>query len=212
MELIVLNTIIGIVLATAALLAYLIQRARYLKENEPDLELIWPEKIRPNQMQPTLKNFWSLYIDLEVVNRSANHACDLRWEIKLDIFPRRGGSRFFGAKYTDTLRLHPKELLAGRRVVIPVYVGWNLYPGLYEQLQAWPDSIEVEDAGFQASITLKYFTRRELLMFAPMPPWNWGRKQYKREVQGSWGFVTNQDTDPPYVSQPWRFPEESLRI
>lgn len=206
-----LNTIIGIVLALAALLAYLIQRARYLKETEPDLELIWPENIRLSQMQHTLKNFWSLYIDLEVVNQSKNHADDLQWEAELDIFPQRGGSTCLRAKYIDTLRLHQKELLAGRRIMIPVYVGWNLYRGLYEQLQSWPGSLEVENAGFEASITLKYFTKRELLMWTLMPPWNCGRKQYKRKIKGSWGFIIDRNIEPPYIPKPWQFPEESLR-
>ncbi|GAI38525.1 unnamed protein product, partial [marine sediment metagenome] len=38
------------ILAIAAILAYLVQRARYLKEIEPDLDLEWPTSIRVGKL------------------------------------------------------------------------------------------------------------------------------------------------------------------
>ena len=58
------------ILALAAILAYLVQRARYLREIEPDLELKWPDGIRVTEMSTTLKESWAFYIDVEVENRS----------------------------------------------------------------------------------------------------------------------------------------------
>ena len=199
----------GTVLALAALFAYFIQRARYLRETEPDLELTWPNSVRVGQMSHTLKEFWSLHIDVEAENKSKNHAEDLRWEVEVTIFPERGRSYGLVTKYSDILRLHPPKLLAGRRCVIPVYIGWNYAQDLYDQLQSRPGSLEVVDAGFHATVTVNYFTKREFLMFV-LCPWNRGREKYKRSIEGWWGFLIDQNVSPPYVSRPWEFPKESL--
>lgn len=87
METTTFGIITGIVLAVAATLAFLIQRARYLREIEPDLELSWPTNIRISQLSHSLKQFWAFYIDIEVENKSRNHAYNLIYEVELSIFP-----------------------------------------------------------------------------------------------------------------------------
>jgi hypothetical protein len=212
MALTVFSILTGVILTLAAILTYLIQRARYLREIEPDLDLTWPTSVRVEQMAPTLKEFWSMYIDIKVVNKSDNHATDLRPVIHLDIFPSRGDGHVLSAELRELLRLHPEDLLARRETVVPVYVACNTLGGdeLYRQIQSWGGAVEVEKAGFEAAITLEYSSHPDLALWVLLPPWNAGRKKYRRTVRGSWGFVVQDRADPPYVSRPWHFPEKSL--
>lgn len=204
----------GIVLASAALFAYLIQRARYLREFEPDLELTWPEVIQIIEMPHSLKEFWAVSIDLGVHNISNNPATGLRWQCELEIFPERGRASYIETTFSNYLPISPSEILPGREIVVPVYIGWNLAKGLYEKLHSWEEPIETEKAGFRVSITIEYYSRPEILMFI-IWPFGLGRKKYQRDIEGWWGFthgVPTRSGKPRFVSLPWRFPEESLQI
>jgi len=192
------------ILAVAAIFAFLIQRARYLREIEPDLELKWPENIRVSQMNQSLKEFWAIYIDVEVKNISKNHAENLVYEVDLVIFPRRGKASCIENQFVDRLRTSPPTLLAGRTVTVPVYIGWNLIPGLYEQLHSKNDSLDVRNAGFQTTVTISYSSRREAILWL-LVPWKLGRVRYKRTVTGSWGFIFKEDVSPYYFSKRWQF-------
>jgi len=203
----IFNLITTGILAVAAMLAYLVQRARYLREGEPDLELEWPDSIRVVEMSPTLKNFWALYIDIEVKNKSKNHAEDLRYEVELKIFPQRGKPSFLSEKINGILQMHPAEVLAGRKITIPVYHGSNVAINLQKQLNSWDGSMNVKEAGFMATVTISYFSKRELLLWFLGKP---GRIKYTRQISRNWGFQVDEKTKFPHITLPWQFPNKSL--
>ena len=57
----IISIITTTVLAVAAIFIFLVERARYLREIEPDVELKWPENIQVSQMSQSLKEFWAIY-------------------------------------------------------------------------------------------------------------------------------------------------------
>ena len=205
----IISIITTTVLAVAAIFVFLVERARYLREIEPDIELKWPENIQVSQMSQSLKEFWAIYINVEVKNISKNHAEDLDYQVELGIFPQRGKASYINTQFPNRVRTHPAAILAGRSVAVPVYIGWNLIPGLYERLQAETSPLNVTNAGFKASITFSYFSRRELILWL-LVPWKLGRVKYKRTILGWWGFESNKDEAPYYFSKSWQFPKELL--
>jgi len=205
----IISIITTTVLAVAAVFVFLVERARYLREIEPDIELKWPENIQVSQMSQSLKEFWAIYINVEVKNSPKNQVEELDYQVELGIFPQRGKASYINVQFPDFLRTHPASILAGRSVVVPVYIGWNLAPGLYEHLQAEIGPLNVTNAGFKASITFSYFSRRELILWL-LVPWRFGRVKYERTISGWWGFEFNKDVAPYYFSKSWQFPNESL--
>ncbi len=209
MDTIIFSAVTTGILALAASLAYLVQRARYLREIEPDLKLKWPNRIRVIEMSTTLKEFWAFYIDIEVENVSRNHAEDLRYEVDLQIFPQRGKARFLREKIHDAVRIHPTDVLAGRKIIIPVYSGSNVARDLQEQLDSWDGSMNVGGTGFMTTVIISYSSKRELLLWF-LIPWKLGRVKYTREISGSWGFQVDEKVIHPHISLPWQFPKKSL--
>jgi len=203
---IVTATIIGL----AAFLAFLIQRARYLREIEPDLEVEWLGNLRISQMSKTLDKPWSLYIDVQLENKSRNHAHDLRCKVELTVFPVRGRSQAIPSKFYQFPRLHEDELMAERTMVIPVYIGWNYALDLTKTVQSLPNHVIVENAGFHALVIIEYSTRRELILFL-LVPWSFGRLKYRRKTsRKGWGFIVDNSLSPPFAERSWTFPEQSL--
>ena len=172
------------ILAIAAILAYLVQRARYLREIEPDLELKWPERIRVVRMGSELREGFSFYIDIELENRSRNHAYGLVYEVDLSIFPERGKPSFIEAKIHDLLKYHQSEILAERKDIIPIYIGTNIELNQWDRLIDWDKEIIINKAGFQANVSIKYFSKRELLLWL-LIPWEFGRLKCIRTIFGA---------------------------
>ena len=187
------------ILAIAAILAYLVQRARYLREIEPDLDLEWPTSIKVGKLGSTLKEPWSFFIDIEVENISKNHAEDLRYDLNLYIFPDHTKSKSIRGKFLDLYRFQRHEILAGRKYPILVYASPGLSKGLQEKIDSWGSPINVEDVGFIAVVTMSYFSRQELLLWFLGKR---GRVEYTREISGMWRFKFNEKTKS-YDSTPW---------
>ena len=189
------------VLAIAAFLAYLVQRARYLREIEPDLDLEWPDSIRVGGLGNTLREPWSFYIDIKVENISKNHAENIRYNVNLNIFPNHVKSKIIRGKIYDKLRLHPEDILAGRKGTIPVYASSHLAGDLQKNIESCDSPVNVADVGFMAIVTVSYFSRRETLLWFLF---KLGRVKYAREISGMWRFLFNEKTKS-YVSTPWDF-------
>ena len=205
MDTVLFNTIVGVVLALAAIFAFLLQRARYLREIEPDIELTWAKRIRVEEMASSLKECWAYYIDVNVENKSRNHAKDMLFSIELWVFPERGRPRVLQDKFPLIPRLHDSELMAGRTIDIPIYVGLNYTRKLYNQLEDWGKSIGFDVCGFHTIIHLEYYSNRELLLFF-LIPWRFGRKKLKRSVSLEYGFAAIQKGDKTvYVARKWEF-------
>jgi len=111
----ILTAITTTILAIAAVLAYLIQRARYLREIEPDLDLEWPTSIRVGELGSTLQESWAFYIDIEVENVSKNHAEDLRYDLDLHIFPDRTKSTAIRGKFMNFIVFNGVGFLSGAK-------------------------------------------------------------------------------------------------
>ena len=105
-----LTKITEIVVIVAAVLVYLIQRAKYLRDIEPDLELKWTGKIRIVKMSPNLAEFWAYYIDVQVENVSKNRANDMQFNVDLGLFPERGLPDYMQSECPQRPRMHPEEL------------------------------------------------------------------------------------------------------
>jgi hypothetical protein len=197
----IFTAITTVIFALAAILTYLVQRARYLREIEPDLDFEWPTSIRVGALGSTLQESWRFYIDIEVENVSKNHAEDLRYEVSLNIFPNHAKSNHIRGNICDKLRLHPHDILAGRKDTIPVYASSNLATDLQKYLNSWDSPVNVTEVGFIAIVTMSYFSRRELLLWFLFKR---GRVRYTREISGMWRFLFNEKTKS-YVSTPWDF-------
>lgn len=205
MESNVFSLIITGILAIAAMLAYLVQRARYLREIEPDLELKWPDGIRVARMGSELREGFAFYIDIEVENRSRNHAEDLRYEVDLRLFPNRDKPQFIAVRIHKFLGLHPDEILAGRKAIIPIYVGTNIELSQWDKLIDWGNEIVINKVGFTADIRISYSSKHELLLWF-LIPWKFGRLKCIREILGAWSFEINKKVEPPYVTRYWEHP------
>jgi len=206
MDTVLFNTIVGVVLAIAAIFAFLLQRARYLREIEPDLELTWAKRIRVEKMVSFLTEFWAYYIDVNVENKSKNHAQDMLFSVELWVFPERGKPTILQDKFPLIPRLFNPELMAGRASVIPIYVGLNYTRGLYDQLEAWCEPISFDVSGFHTIINLEYYSNRELLLFF-LIPWGFGRKKFKRRISLDYGFeAIKEGKKTLYVAKKWEHP------
>jgi len=187
------------ILAIAAILAYLVQRARYLREIEPDLDLVWPASIRVGKLGPTLQESWRFYIDIKVENVSKNHAEDLIYDLELRIFPDRTKPETIRGKFVDLYRFQRHEILAGRTYTIDVYASPGLSKGLQKGLDSRSSPVNVAEAGFAAIVTMSYFSRREMLLWFL---WKRGRVKYTRQISGMWRFQFDEKTQS-YESTPW---------
>lgn len=206
----------GIILTIASVLTYFIQRSRYLKEIEPDLDLRWPEKIRIGNLSPRLKDFGHFYIDVYIANRSLNHAYNLSYIVDLTILPQRGKSQAFQSRHIEVVHYSPKELLAGRSAIVPVYIGINsvkydmeLKNYFYDWLQSLPANLRIEDAGFMATITFEYFTKHDTALLF-LNPFRGNRIKHYRSIEDRWGFHPDTAFSPPYTSKRWTFPDVDL--
>jgi hypothetical protein len=204
------TTITGIILTIAAILAYLLQRARYLREIEPDLEITWLNRIDEIEVETTLDQRWSMYIPLQVVNKSENHAQDIMSYVDLKLFPDRRKPQYIHPKYFPWP--HGSQLLAGRSKEILVYVGSNFAPDLYDELRKESELINIEQVGFFTTISIEYYSSREFLLFLMLPPWNLGRKKYKRDIILRYYLDKEIKNDKAlYSPRVWKYPEEQLR-
>jgi len=207
----VFTTITGIIVAHAAILAYLLQRARYLREIEPDVELTWTNRFEGIQFKQSLDNFWCFYIPVKVENKSKNHAKDLTFNVELLVFPRRERPNFVKPKYYP-LNFN-RNLYARRTEEELVYIGLNFVPDLVDELQPWSSSLDIENAGFDVTIKLEYFSNRELLLFLVQPPWHFGIERYKRELRLRFYFdKISKKGKISYLPIIWSHPEENLPI
>jgi len=195
------------VLAIAAILAYLVQRARYLREIEPDLDLEWPNGIRVGQLGHTLREPWSFYIDIKVENVSKNHAEDVRCYLNLYIFPEHVKSEIIRGKIRVP-RFERHDILAGRESTMTVYVGSRIAEGLQKEINSWDGPVNVADAGFIAVVNVTYFSRQELLLWFLFKR---GRVEYNRKISEMWRFQFNKKTKS-YDSMLWYFENHEWNI
>jgi hypothetical protein len=179
------------ILVFAAILTYLIQRARYLREIEPDLELKWLNCFRNIRLGSTFNEMWSFYVDIEVENLSGNHARDLEYEVKLDIFPHMGKPQICRCQMYKGSVAHTQELLAKRKTIIPVYIGKNFVKKyMYFENLTGAKTLE---AGFHATIIFSYFSKRELNLGC-LVPWRFGKPKYYRKIFAQWYFDIDEMT------------------
>lgn len=203
------SIVASIVLPIAAILAFLVQRARYLREIEPDLELHWPETIRIAEISSTYNDFWGFYIDLEIENLSQNHSYDIDYHVDLTIFLKRNKPAIIQTRCSSIIRPYNTCLLASRKMVIPVYCGSNNAEDLQKKLKRY-DQVFIKDSGIESTVTIKYTSQRELLLYTMLPFWDWGKKKYTRKITRYWGFRCQTNTGIPYSSANWQFPNEAL--
>jgi len=217
-----LEILIAVVVAGAAILAFLVQRARYLREIEPDLELISNEEVSVPDEE------WRMVTRLRMRNTStSNHAENINLEVEFGVYPSRKDA-FVASVYPepyDCIRgssrpnvvTPPDKLLAGREVGLSVLF---YFPSCKSQQLA---SLNLEDAGFWARISVEYWSKPEFLLGLTCfwkllnpsilrHPRKWGREKYSRSVQRYWGFEPDPDPKEPYVYKPWMFPFPWLRI
>lgn len=202
----VLSIITTSILAIAFLLTYMVQRARYLKEIEPDLVLkTSARKIRVNEIKGNLKQFWNLYIDIDVTNITKKHAEELKYRVDLTIHPDRKKAKIIKSTIPELVYEHPRNLLPERRILVPVYIGWNVAQDLYKKIKSSKDDFETEKVGMEADITICYKSEHELLLHFLLPIWYQGRARYERKVGISWYFEENIHTDhiPPFIAVSW---------
>jgi hypothetical protein len=194
---------IEIVILVALVLVFLIQRAKYLRQIDPDLELTWAGRIRVHTMSSSVDQFWAYYIHLGVKNVSRNRATDMLFKVVLWIFPERGGSRFLEIKYPLFPGFHQTELRPERTMEVPIYVGSNYARGLDEELEKWGRPVTHNRCGFYTRILLEYYSNREFLLFL-LVPWSWGRIRYKREIDLRYAFEPlERDGESRYVARKW---------
>ncbi len=198
------------ILALAAILTYLVQRARYLIEIEPNLELSLPSEIRIDKFGETLQDSWDFFIDIIVKNHSKCHAYDIRYEVKLYISPIRGRPDVIILKIRDLVppATHPTELLGEQEKIIPIYCGDNATQDLKYELDRYIDIPKTELLGFEAIVKLTYYSRRELVLFSLIPIWNWGRVKYIRKIEHRWKLERNPINSSKFVAVPWKFYED----
>ena len=185
----VLNIVTTSILAIAFILTYLVQRARYLKEIEPDL-VLKPDinRISVKKLERTLKQFWNLYIDIDVTNITTKHAEQLKYDVVLTIWPDRGKPDVIISSFQERIYQHERNVLPNRNMIVPIYVGWNLIPGLQKKIESSNDNLETEKVGMEAEITISYKSKSELLLYFLLPPWYCGRTRYQRKVEIGWYF------------------------
>ena len=205
MDLNIYSLITTSILALAAILAYIVQRARYLREIEPDLELKWPDSIRVVRMSPDLKEGFAFYIDIKIENLSKNHAQDLKCEVDFKIFPHREKPQVISGKIRPPLLLLSPEILAERVTSIPIYIGTNIATELWDPLDSWNSKIDSRKAGFTAEININYFGKRELLLWF-LVPWKFGRVKYTRSIFGAWWVEFDARSKPPHKTRYWEHP------
>jgi hypothetical protein len=194
---------IEIIILVAAILIFLIQRARYLREIEPDLELAWANKITVDKMSQDVDKFWDYYIHVDVKNVSNNRANDMLFKVALKLFPERGRPRFLESKYPLIPGLHETQLRPQRTMQVPIYVGLNYTRGLSEELGKWGKPVTFDACGFHAGIVLEYYSNRDFLLFI-LVPWSFGRIKYKREIYLEYAFEALQkDGKSTYVARKW---------
>jgi len=193
----------AIVILVAAVVLFVIQRARYLREIEPDLELTSADRIRVDTMSSTVDQSWAYYIYVNVKNVSKNRATDMLFKVVLWIFPERGGARFLEIKYPLFPGFHQTELRPERTMEVPVYVGPNYATGLKEELERWGRPVSHNRCGFYTRILLEYYSNRELLLLL-LAPWSGGRIRYKREIDLRYAFEPlERDGRTQYVPRRW---------
>ena len=196
MDLTIYSILTVSIVGGAAILAFLIQRARYLREIEPDLrlELPHPYDIRISEIGHTLKDRWSFYIYVKVNNRSIiNHAYDVKYKAKLMIFPQRGQSTFIPVDSIERWSLTPSKsiLLAEGHTEIPIYIDPNRAINNRigrEEILNWPGNLEVINIGIHATVTIEYSTSRQFILFV-LEPWGFGKKKYSRIESARWKLV-----------------------
>ena len=207
----------GLVLALAAVLAYLVHRARYLRETDPDLQVTWTGKVTfpppAGELHPLsedLRKGWTFWIELRVENRSQTPGQRLRMEgqlvLDLDRSREKGLSGIFEENVWLPFTLHiMPEILPGRTEHCDVLFSSSFLKDPW-RLYNWPEPILTEKVGFWMQFDVEYYTPRELLMFF-LWPLGLGRKKCRRRVSGGMKFVPQEGADQLYEAQPWRLGE-----
>ena len=209
----VLGITASIVVALGAILAFVVQRARYLREIEQDLEVTWNHEvflITEEDTLETLKQEWGIATEVHIENRSnRNHAENLQLKVDLGIYPSRSSSPTIVATYPHPYHIRPSVLLVGRCVDLPIVFNAFSAPDLHETLRSSGEGLRVEDAGFWARITVEYCTKFEVLLLV-ISPWKRGRENYARSTTRFWGYAYDEPLKPPYSYRKWNFPLPSL--
>ena len=221
----VLDITVSVVVALGVILAFVVQRARYLREIEPDLEVTWNNEvflITEEDTLETLKQEWGIATEVHIENRSnRNHADNLELKVDLGIYPRRSSSPAIVATYPHPYHIRPSALLAGRSADHPIFFNAFSEPGLQETMRSYAEGFRVEDAGFWARITVEYCTKFEGLLFVLSPwklsysqlflwRWRFEREKYTRSIAQFWGYTYDEPLKPPYSYRKWNFPLSSL--
>lgn len=202
----VLGIISTSILAVAVVLTYLVQRARYLKEIEPDLVLTTNTgRIRVKEINETLKKSLILYIDIDVKNVTTKHVEQLKYNGRLTIWNERGKPYIITTSFKERVYQHQRNLLPNRNMLVPVYIGWNLIPGLLKKIKSSNGNFETEKIGMEAEITISYKSKGELLLYFLLPIWYRGRARYMRTVTIGWYFkkIIEPVGVPPFYAISW---------
>jgi len=208
----VLEITLTVIAAIAAVLGYFIERARYFRDIEPDLELS-PHGLSLEEMHTTLQESWGFYIYIAVENKSDNPAYDLEYGVNLSIFPQRGRANVMISKHTDMVPgVHERTIRAHRKTVIPIWVGWNNIKNreYFDQILPITVPAPIDQAGFEAHITIIYDApEKNGLTMLLLTPFRF-KKTYTREIRYGFGVIPNQSQPSQYDPYLWHFPNNSL--
>ena len=182
----------AIILALAAIFAYLIQRARYIREIEPDLRLTRIVAIEEYNGVKNIQDPWFFNIDIEVENQSNNHACELTYNtlIQIHLFE---GDIVIGLPFPDYLAWD-EEILARRKITVPIHMELNKAK-FASELNEQPELALSDIERYFARIRVKYYTKSELVLFFIAPLRR--RLRYERDFYINWKFSTSTG-NPPY--------------
>jgi hypothetical protein len=187
-----LSTVVtGVILATGALLAFIVQRSRYLRDIEPDIEVEWQSTkfdTGSSDVAGTLGSFDTWYIAPHIILK--NVSSEVAKNVQMN-----GRMKF----HHHDRQYEPQEASSDRnsRDTWCTFAGWlvsEVLPGRTVDPWCFLESIKapagreitradipIKGAWFIFEIDVFYFSRRELLTWIVWP-FSTGRRKYRRLV------------------------------
>ena len=163
----------GLVLALAALLAYAVQRARYLREIQPDLRLTGQPST--SELDPTHPRF--------LVRISVENSSPLNTAESIAI---SGALTFEPMPAPITSQTEISRLLPGHEQNVTLVFERNLEINF--------DGMLGEDLDAELILQVQFSPPREFVLFL-LHPWSFGRKTYTRAIIVNWLWHGWADAD-----------------
>ena len=172
----------GFVLAAAAALAFLVQRARYLREIRPDLRVL---NLHPMRVEPPLRpdpEKAAFSFRLEFENRSAGIAEDLQIAGRIIRFTHDRKPETVHELAVLRLGFPQARLLPDQRFSVDL-------------VATLPRDKSVPQETIRAAVQVTYTVPRDAMTII-ISPRTWGRPRFTRHVQAHW---TYEGQEPPHT-------------